>query len=563
VWCVAVLAAACSGGGGKPSGLSTTESVTTTTQLGRQGGTLNVAELGAPHGFNVNTRADNDVTTRDIMERVWPSAFHVTPDLKVEQDKYLIDSAAVTGQNPQTVVIKINPQATWSDGVPITADDFIYFWKQQRDPAHTTDSCTDTACTSNGQPVDVTSDGTGYRDIQSITGTDGGKTVTMVFSPSFADWRSLWSHMPPAHLAQKVGWNKGFDNFDPNVIVSGGPWRLGTYVNGGPLTLVPNDRYWGKRARLDSIIFHFYGDAGQQVAALQAKQIDVLGLPATSPDVTNIKNLPDMNSEVKMGLSFEQVLFNARSPGLDDVAVRKALAIAVDRPAMMRQAVGPLGSNLVVDSNRFFVPDQPVYQDGSGGAYDHGDPAKAKQLLQQAGYMSGGDGVLAKGGRRLSVRVLSAASDGFASVSVGGLAGSLRAAGVGISTETVPDGGALIGRLGAHDFDLAVFAVDGSMYPSYENPWYVSGGGRNYGAAGNAQLDDLLFAGAGSLDAGQQAGDYNQADKIIWDNMWSLPLYQVPSFLAVRNTVLNVHANPPGESLFWNSETWALVAAAQ
>jgi peptide/nickel transport system substrate-binding protein len=459
--------------------------------------------------------------------------------------------------------MKINPQATWSDGVPITADDFIYFWKQQRDPSHTTDSCTDPTCPSNGQPVDVTSDGTGYRDIQSITGTDGGKTVTVVFSPAFADWRSLWSHLAPAHLAQKVGWNKGFDNFDPNVIVSGGPWRLGTYVPGSSLTLVPNDRYWGKRARLDSIVFHFMPDPAQQLAAMQAKQIDVIDLPPMASAVAAVKNLPDVNSEVKMGLSFEQLLFNARSIGLDDPVVRRAIATAIDRPAVVRDAVGPLGGNAVVDSNRFFIPDQPSYQDTSGGVYDHGDPAKAKQMLQQDGYQPGADGVLAKAGRRLTFRVLSAGTDAFAAAGVGALQGTLRAAGVGVALESVPDGGALAARLVAHDFDLAVFAQDGSAYPSFENSSYSLGGARNFGGVGNAQLDDILFAGAGELDSGKQVGDYIQADKILWDNLWSLPLHQVPTFLAARNTLLNVHANPSGESPFWNSETWALVAVSQ
>jgi peptide/nickel transport system substrate-binding protein len=264
-----------------------------------------------------------------------------------------------------------------------------------------------------------------------------------------------------------------------------------------------------------------------------------------------------------MGLSFEQLLFNARSVGLDDPVVRRAIATAIDRPTVVRDAIGPLGANAVVDSNRFFIPDQPSYQDTSGGAYDHGDPAKAKQMLQQDGYQPGADGVLARAGRRLTFRVLSAVNDSFAAAGVGVLQGSLRAAGIGVALESVPDGGALIARLAGHDFDLAVLAQDGSAYASFENPSYSVGGARNFGGVGNAQLDDILFAGAGELDTGKQVGDYIQADKILWDNLWSLPLHQVPTFLAARNTLLNVHANPSGESPFWDSETWALVAVSQ
>ena len=560
-----VFAGACSGGSGRAAVQApSTSAPTSTAQAGRKGGTLNYAIGLPPQGFNVNTATDNNSTTVSIMDQVWPSAFHVLPDYGVVLDKDLMTSATVTNQNPQTVVMKINPAATWSDGVPITADDFIYFWKQQRDPTHTTDSCTDPNCPTNGKPIDDRSDGTGYRSIQSITGADNGKTVTVVFSPPFGDWRSLWSHLVPAHLAEKLGWNTGFENFDPNVVISGGPYKLRSYVKDSSLTLVPNDRYWGTRPNLDSIVFHFIADSAQQLTALQSGSADMVYLtPPQVDQVNTVRNMTDVNSELSFGLSAEQLTFNVRTPGLDDVNVREAIATAIDRPTVVRQTVGQISAAAVVDNNRMFVRNQPQYQDTSGGLYDRGDVAKAKQQLEQDGYRLGRDGIYAKAGSRLSFRVSATAGDALPVSTENQLQSQLRAAGIDLIIDNPGSDLLMATRLASHNFDLAVFPTATSPFPSVDNTRYLQGGAENYGGGGNAGLDAVLSAGATELDPEKQATDYREADSIIWENMWTLPLFQLPNLFAVRNTFINVHDNATAEGPLWNAQEWAMAAAGQ
>ena len=561
---LAVLVAACSSGARAGEETTSTSATTSTTQPGRRGGTLNYATAGEPQGFNVNTATDDNPTTVSIMDQVWPSVFHLTPDYHVVLDKALMSSATVTNKSPQTVVMKINPAATWWDGVPITADDFIYFWKQQRDPAHTVDSCTDPGCPTNGKPIDDGSDGTGYRDIQSVTGADNGKTVTVVFSPSFGDWQSLWSHLVPAHLGEKLGWNLGFQNFDPNVVISGGPYKIQSYVKGSTLTLVPNDRYWGTRPSLDAIVFHFTSDPTQQLAQLQSGGADMVYLTPPQVDQVNaVRNMTDINSELNFGLSIEQVAFNVNSPGLNDLAVRQAIATAIDRPNIVRQTAGQISDSAVVADNRMFVSNQLQYQDTSGGLYDRGDVAKAKQQLEADGYRLGPDGVYAKPGSRLSLRISATAGDPLPVSTENQLQAQLRAAGVEVNIDNPDSAAAMAARLAGHDFDLAVFPVTTSPYLSVNNATYSLNGAENYGGGGSAQLDALLSAGVAELDGQKQAVDYRQADAIIWQNMWTLPLFQLPELLSVRNTFVNVHDNPTAEGPFWNAQDWAMAVAGQ
>src|SRR5712692_485546 len=396
---VAFVAAACGGGGGK----KWTASVPTTgarAEAVKQGGTLNYGADQEPTGFNDNTSKDNGTSVVNVMDRIWPVFFHVQPNFTVVPDKDLVVSATVTNQNPQTVVIKINPSASWSDGVPISADDFIYFWQQQKDPNHTNDSCTN-GCASKGKPIDDASDGTGYKNIQSVTGSDNGKTVTIVFSSPFGDWKSLWNIMTPAHVARKVGWNDGFDNFDPAVVISGGPYKIQSYTPKVSLTVVPNEKYWGARPHLDSIVYHFITQSAQQVPALQNREVDFIYPQPQLDQVSATKAITDVNSEINFGLSFEHIDFNVKSPGLDDPVVRKAIATAINRPQLVQRTVGQFSSKAQVDNNRMWVTNQPQYKDTSGGIYTHGDPAGAKRMLEGGGYTLGPDGVYAKAGHRL------------------------------------------------------------------------------------------------------------------------------------------------------------------
>ena len=77
-----------------------------------------------PAGFNVNTSKDTSSAAVEVVDRIWPTVFHQRPDFTLSLDKELMVSADLTTQRPQTVVYKINPNANWADGVPITADDF-------------------------------------------------------------------------------------------------------------------------------------------------------------------------------------------------------------------------------------------------------------------------------------------------------------------------------------------------------------------------------------------------------------------------------------------------------
>src|SRR5918997_5390241 len=90
------------------------------------GGTLVLGGAGDAPGFNPGVPRHNVGILPQLMLRVLPAPGSRTPDGVFNWDRQFLDSVEMTNTDPQTVVYRINPRAIWSDGVPITADDFIY-----------------------------------------------------------------------------------------------------------------------------------------------------------------------------------------------------------------------------------------------------------------------------------------------------------------------------------------------------------------------------------------------------------------------------------------------------
>src|ERR1019366_10365711 len=88
-------------------------------------GDVTVAVPSLPTNFNPSTPAGSNRITAEVMAQVWPQAFVTDNQFQQTLAPGAVDSAEVIGVTPFTVAYTIDPKAVWSDGVPITAADFI------------------------------------------------------------------------------------------------------------------------------------------------------------------------------------------------------------------------------------------------------------------------------------------------------------------------------------------------------------------------------------------------------------------------------------------------------
>jgi ABC-type dipeptide/oligopeptide/nickel transport system permease component/ABC-type transport system substrate-binding protein len=165
--------------------------------------------------------------------------------------------------------------------------------------------------------------------------------------------------------------------------VGTGPFKFAQWRRGDSLTLVRNTDYWGKPAQLASARFKFISDPNAAYAALMAGDVDAFDNYPTPESFAQFA--ADPRFQVFVGQTeMETILsLNNRRAPLNDVRVRRAIAYAIDRRAIIDGAMygygTPIGSH--------FPPRNPAYVDLTG-QYAH-DVAKAKGLLAEAGYPRG------------------------------------------------------------------------------------------------------------------------------------------------------------------------------
>lgn len=549
---LALVAAACGGDDDKGDDGAATGDTTATTEADtvevQQGGTLTYSSDQKVGGFNNGTSADNKASLAYIVLNVYPQLFRTTPDFEVVPDENYVESAEQTKDDPQTVVVKLNKKAVWSDGTPISADDLIWNWQAQN---------------GTNKDIDAAST-TGYEDIESVTGSDGGKTATIVFKKPFADWKALFGNLLPKHIMEATApgdvakqWNEGLANFPT---WSGGPFKISSYTKDQSLTLVPNDKWWGEKPKLDEIVVRF-GIATPAIAqALQNKEIDV-AYPQPQIDlVQQIKAIPGVKAEIAYGLSYEHLDFNFANEHLKTKEVRQAIAYALDRDDLVNRTVKQFDERGKRLDNRIWLTGQPEYV-AHGKEYAKQDTKKAEELLTKAGYAKGSDGIFAKDGKKLSLRIGTTGGNALREQTEQLIQAQLKAVGIDIKIENV-EGSAVFDEFDVGNFDIALFAWVGtpfavssnkSIFTCTEDDTGPCNGGSNFGAYNNPKMDELFGQAIATADAKESVKLSQQIDEILWDDMATIPLYAKPVFQPYRDTFGNIIINATTEGPLWNA----------
>jgi peptide/nickel transport system substrate-binding protein len=549
-----LVLAACGGSSSAPTG-SGSGTV-------KSGGSTTFALDEDVAGFNVLQANDNEFVLAEINDQIWPNAFTIPANLSPVLNTNLLTSATVTNTNPQTIVYKINPKATWSDGTPISAADFIYNWQAQSGNPKYKDV---------GGAAYLAASTSGYNQIKSVTSSAGGKTATVVFSSPYSDWRGLFSPMLPAHIAQKVGFNNGFQTFGPAVQVSGGPYTIQSYTKGEDLVEVRNPKWWGTPGKLSKIVYRFILDDSQQPPAIQNGEANMVNPALASlAYYDSVKNIAGFTTTVDPGLEYQHLDFNESNPYLANVNVRQAIAYGTNRQQMVTRIVSPLNPSIKPLENRLWMPTQPAYQNTSGGlgAYD---PAKAKALLTAAGMTMGSDGYFhpstgPEKGQDLSFNISTTSGVEVRAEIEQLFQASLKTVGIKINIKNF-DANTLFGTvLPKGEFDISEFAWVLSPFDSANQPIYCSYTnttecGNNWDHYANPTVDALFTKALSTINPTQAAALYNQIDTILWKDMVTLPLFQQPELFGWSSKLGGVVPNTSSVGIPWNAQDWGLKAS--
>ena len=511
-------------------------------QTPKRGGTL-VFGFPSPEPACLNVldgRCHNGNSLAAIASAVLESPYSFGLDL-APQPK-LVSRVDVRTKRPFTLTYHIRPKARWSDGVPVSAQDFLFTLRAIRRYAEN----------------DMLHDA-----VRSAKAIDR-KTLRVVLRPRVAGWRELFGFVLPAHALRGVDlariWSDRIDNPKTGSPIGSGPFLVEGWNRGRELVLRRNPRYWGPHvAHLDRIVVRFTTSPQERAELLRSGEID-LALGFREEEFLALRREPGLRVGSAAAPGFEH--FELRlGPGghtaLRNKLVRRALAYGIDRIALVRQVYGAVApAHPWLDSAVFLT--QSRYYEPSWKEYRY-RPAFARRLLEQAGCRRSDDGFYRCDGERLSLRFMTVGGIGSRQRTLEIAQRQLREVGVDVQT-VYGSAGALLGLGGAlarGEFDVMLFSW---VYQPGDTAQlkgiFGCGGPFNFTGYCQRLVTADLDQADRILDARQRARVLARADRRLARDVPMIPLYQFV-FVSARSTAVRGYALNTTDAL-WNAEDWWL-----
>jgi peptide/nickel transport system substrate-binding protein len=518
----------------------------------RVGGTLIFGSEQEPPCMNPDLNDCNNTWQFYYAQLVLRSAFVVSPRFVYSGD--LLTRARLQ-LNPQRLTFYINPKARWNDGVPVTANDFVFTMKTILNKAW------DSKPTGGGITSRV-----GYDQIRSARIFNAGKAVTFTFGPNFADWKDLFTTVLPQHALKGTDFSKvfinDFNNPKNGKPISDGPFVFQKWNHGSDFSLTRNPRWWGPhRVYLDRIVARFLTDSNTEIQQVKGGEVDAI-YPQPQLPLAALRQQPGLVVQSHLGPTYEHIDIQQGprgNPLAKNLWVRQALMMSINRKAILDTLFSKLNPSLQPLGNVIYLNNQPTYVNHFGKF--NFNPARARQLLESHGCRKGGDGIYSCGGQRLSFQFESTAGNQLREFAFEIIQQQLKANGIEVQNNFKPSNVAFGQDLTSSNYQLFMFGWSGSPDPSPSTSiWSCpnDGGGQNYMNYCNPKVDTLLKQGNRTLDEKRRASLYNHADALLAADLPTIPLYQKPTFLVYKAAVRGMTDNTTQEGPMWNAQDWWL-----
>jgi peptide/nickel transport system substrate-binding protein len=319
--------------------------------------------------------------------------------------------------------------------------------------------------------------------------------------------------------------------------VGTGPFRLEEWRPDDHITLTRYEDYWGEKPALETLTYRAIREAPARFLELQAGTVD--GVDNLSPDdIPAAQAEPDINVFLRPPFNIGFLGINRVHEPFDDVRVRQAVAMAIDREELVQALYPPTAAT----ASQFVPPGIFGHTEGLED-WPH-DPGRAKKLLAEAGYPDGFETTL---------WVMGISRPYFPNPDRVGEVLQADLAEVGIRVEIVTyDWGTYLERMFAGEADLF---LNGWMadYPDATNFLDTFFGAGTDDSLGGTfpELVGLLQEAGSTLDAAERQRLYDQANQLIHENVPAVPIVHNSSAVAFRDTVHGVQASPFSQELFY------------
>lgn len=437
------------------------------------GGTLRVSSGGDPPDFDLHQTVT--YLTQHVGAPCYSTLMRVDPSNSTQLLPDLAEKYEVSDDG-LTITFTLRTGVKFHDGSDLTVDDVVYSLNRVKSP-----------------PRGIVSPRRGLMGNVAAIEAEGPSTVKITLAQPQPDFPMLVSNpfnviYPKAVVepldAEGIGMKR--------KVVGTGAFKLARSIDGQLYELERNADYFGTPAHLDKIQFFPIRGEIERGVALQGGRIDACFVFSSEAVLTTLRNAPGFTALRRPTPTFINLISNVTQKPFDDLRVREALSLAIDRSAFI-STVGPLAGafyhshGLLLPGSEYDLTLDDVRQysgydtlPDAGGDIE-ANRARARQLLDEAGVPRGFKvSLLARGD-------LPAFRDSSINV-----ASQLNAVGFDASVD-VRDAGAFSTAENRGEFQLVVhsIAVSGSLPDQILGESYTSFGGRNYGKWEDPALDDL------------------------------------------------------------------------
>lgn len=426
----------------------------------------------------------------------------------------------------------------WHDGEPFTSADVCFTWEFVRDPA---------SRTYNRDQ---------YLGIIECSAPDP-TTVVFTWDRVYAYYAGLFEAVLPEHILGGMTAEE-IVNYEPynrgSQTIGTGPFKFEEWKSGEYVRVVRNDDYWRgpEYPAIDEIVWSFIPDVNTRLNALKSGQYDFGRIIPTQ--VAEAKAVPgyyvhlvSLNSVMHLDVS----LTTDRGRRLfSDPQVRKGMFHAIDREAIAAQ----LMAGTVEVANTTLNPSSPYH---NPDVYAYGDgPDVARQMLDEAGWVPGPDGIRVKDGERLSFVMLNRAgsTDRIAIAQV--IQAQLKAVGVEVTFETL-ETAAWTQRWRSEQWEALVSAWTLPADPSITG-LYACDGPNNMTGFCHPELDEFMHASDEALSFEDRLPPLLEAQRVLGDLGRTLPLYHNVVPEVVHQRVRGYKGSGTNFGSFWNLWSWSL-----
>jgi len=381
-------------------------------------------------------------------------------------------------------------------------------------------------------------------------------TITMTFNKAYYPFLTELSFARPVRIISPSAVEPAGDITGKFIKAIGtGAWMAESYKTDQEAILVRNPKYWGEMPKLSKIILKVIPDPQSRVLALQAGDIDIAGgqmgkIPVESVPVIEADS--SLTLQKAQGTNSHFMIFNYKTPALQDLNVRKAINLAINKKSIVEDLMDGIGS----EAQSLFPLTVPYVTESNNTWYGF-NPLEAKQLLAAAGYTdSDGDGIVQKDGAQLELNFVLQQAEYPEWKSISELVQSeLKEIGIRVNLQVLEPNAYYDALWTSKAYDLIMYRTYDDAYNPHA--FLLSLFHKTADASAvvwsDPGLESLIDTAVGTTDIQERQTAYDSIFSKLYQEAMFAAIYFPDDILAVNNRVTGFK---PGYStfmpVFWN-----------